>query len=419
MKTLPVKKAVVVIGLLTVSAIAADWPQWRGPQRDGLSTETGLMKEWPKGGPKLIWQLTDIGSGYSTPAVVGDRFYIIINTGDDEYVEARSIADGKKMWSRKIGKVGRNSGPQYPGSRSTPTVDGDMLYALGSDGDLVCLDTAAGKEVWHKSLRKDFSGKPGMWAYSESPLIDGNVLVCTPGGTEATVVALNKTNGQPIWKSPLPEGDAAAYASPIVTNAGGVSQYVTFLSKGVVGIEAKSGKLLWRYDKTAAKSPANIPTPVAHDGSVYTSTSMGGAGLFKIKGEGSTFEADPVYFDKQLPSSIGGSVLIGGYLYGTNGKGLMCVEFSTGKVKWTDSCVGPASVCSAEGRLYLHGEKGDVALVEATPEGYHELGRFTPPNQPKHKQQMGRAWPYPVVANGRLYFRDLDRLWCYDISSAK
>jgi outer membrane protein assembly factor BamB len=239
------------------------------------------------------------------------------------------------------------------------------------------------------------------------------VLVCTPGGSEATLVALNKKTGELLWKSPVPGGDQAAYASAIVVEVGGVKQYVQFLQNGVVGVDAGTGKFLWRYDKTAQGSPANIPTPVAHDGYVYSATSMSGGGLARLKVIQNAIEAEPVYAARKLPTSIGGAVQVGDYLYGTTGSALLCVEFRTGAIQWEDRSVGPGSVCYADGRLYLHGENGDVALVEATPEAYREKGRFTPPDPPNRGQ--ARAWAYPVVANGRLYIRDLGTLWCYDV----
>jgi outer membrane protein assembly factor BamB len=408
---------VATSGLVCLTAFATDWPQWRGPHRDGISDETGLLKEWPKGGPKLLWQLKDVGSGYGTPAVAGDWVYLLGNTGmDDEYVEARAVADGKKGWTTRLGKVGPNSGQNYPGARSTPTVDGTLLYALGSNGDLACLEAASGKVVWKKNLRTDFGGKPGMWAYAESPLIDGDVLVCTPGGAKATIVALNKKTGDVIWESASEKEDNAAYASPIVMDFGGVKQYVLFLAKGLVGVDAKTGKYLWRYEKTARGSLANIPTPVTHGGYVFSSTGQGGAGLVRLLSKGGEFDTEPVYFTKNLPTSIGGSLLIGDYLYGTNAKGLMCADFASGNVKWQQQAVGPASVCYADGRLYVHGESGEVALAEAIPDAYREKGRFTPPDQPTHTKGQ-KAWAYPVVANGRLYLRDLDRLWCYDVKA--
>jgi outer membrane protein assembly factor BamB len=407
---------VVAFCLAVMPAWAVDWPQWRGPARTGISTETGLLAEWPTDGPKLLWQAKEIDEGYSTPAVVGDRIYLLSNRGmDDEFVQALSAADGQQLWAVRIGKVGPNQGPQYPGARSTPTVDGDVLYALGSDGDLACVEVNGGKIRWQKNLRTDFGGVPGNWAYSESPLVDGDRLICTPGGKEATIVALDKKTGEPIWKCALEEADEAAYASAIVIEAAGAKQYVQFLQKGVVGVDAKSGEKLWRYEKTAQGSPANIPTPVAHDAFVYSASGRGGGGLVEIKTSDSGVEADEIYAGPKLPTSIGGAVYVGDALYGTNSAGLMSVDFADGEVSWQDRSVGPGAVCYAENRLYVHGEGGDVALVEATPEAYHEKGRFTPPDAPA--KGKAKAWAYPVVANGRLYIRDWGTLWCYDISA--
>src|SRR5438093_13087724 len=211
----------ILAGLVVSSAlpaVASDWPQWRGPQRDGVSPETGLLKEWPKDGPALRWKVADVGSGYSTPAVVGDRLYLLANEGlDNEFVRALSVKDGKRAWSTRLGKVGNpQQKPNFPAARSTPTVEGELLYSLSSDGDLACLESGAGKVRWQKNLRADFGGKPGEWAYSESPLIDGDALVCTPGGSEATLVALNKRTGQTLWKCAVPESDEAAYASAVI-----------------------------------------------------------------------------------------------------------------------------------------------------------------------------------------------------------
>ena len=398
-------------------APAADWPQWRGPGRDGISHETGLLKEWPKEGPKLIWQIKDAGSGFSTPAVVGDRIFLLGSKGtDDEFVQARAVDDGRKIWSTRIGKVGNpDQKPSYPGARSTPTVDGDSLYALGSDGDLVCLAVAGGDVVWKKNLRTDFGGKPGTWAYAESPLVDGDVLVCTPGGKDATLVALNKKSGDLIWKCPVPEGDEAAYASVIIVDAGNRKQYVQFLQKGVVGVDAQNGKLLWRYNRTAEGSPANIPTPLAAGDSIYTAAGKSGGALVQLNVADGAFKAKQIYFSPKLPTSIGGTVKIGDYLYGTNGKTLQCVTFASGEVKWSDRGIGPGALCYADGRLYLHGENGEMALVEATPEAYRERGRFTPANPPD--RGGAKAWAYPVISGGRLYIRDGESLWSYDISA--
>ena len=408
----------IAVTLLATLAQAADFPQWRGPNRDGISAETGLLKAWPKEGPKLLWQVSDMGEGYSTPAVAGKHLYLLTNKGmDDELVECRTVADGKIVWSQRIGKVGNpDQRPSYPAARSTPTVDGESIYALGSDGDLICLEIASGKLRWQKNLRTDFGGKPGAWAYAESPLIDGDVLVCTPGGADATLVALKKQTGEVIWKSVVPGGDAAGYASAMAIDAAGVKQYVQFLAKGQVGVDAKTGKFLWRYERTAKGSPANMLTAVARDSIVYSGAPRSGGGAVKLTaGDGGAIKAEEVYFDNKLPTAIGGAVLVGDHLYGTTAQVLVCADFKTGKIAWTDRCIGAASVCVADGMLYLHGENGDVALVEASPAGYAEKGRFTPPGQPDRGQS--KAWAYPVVAGGKLFIRDMGVLWCFDIAA--
>jgi outer membrane protein assembly factor BamB len=409
---------------LTVSTAclrAEDWPQWRGPQRNGISQEKGLLQEWPKEGPKLLWQSQECGSGYSTPAVVGGRLYLLGNEGlDNEFVRALGGKDGKAIWTTRLGKVGNpDQQPKFPAARSTPTVEGEQLYALSSDGDLVCLETATGKVRWQKSLRADFGGKPGTWAYSESPLIDGEALTCTPGGSEATLVALNKNTGEVLWKCAVPGGSEAAYSSAIVVEAGGIRQYVQMLQKGLVGVATKTGAFLWRYDKTISKFNANIPTPVARKGVIYSAGAGTGGGLIKLKGNDGAVIAEQIAFSPKLPTAIGGAVLVGDYFYGTTAQTLLCAEFATGNLKWDDRALGAASLCLADGRLYLHGENGEAALVEATPDGYREKGRFAPANQPKHGQPMEKSWAYPVVANGRLYIRDHASLWCYDVKAGQ
>jgi len=414
--------AVPVTRSANIGTSISDWPQWRGPQRNGTSPESGLLKQWPAEGPKLLWQVNDIGDGFSTPAVVGTRLYLMSNRGmENEFVQALSTQDGKPIWTTRVGNVGNpDQNPPYPKARSTPTVDGDFIYALGSDGDLVCLETRSGKIRWQKSLRKDFGGQPHEWAYAESPLVDGDVVVVTPGGAEATLVALNKKTGAMIWKSAVPGADPAGYASAIVVEGGGRKQYVQFLSQGIVGVDAKTGAFLWRY-KEVVKGPAQAFTPVARDGYVYGGALSVGGGLVRLKPEGNGIAAEQVYFARGLPNGFGGAVLVGAYLYGTEmaGQELVAVEFTTGKVRWKAESLGRASVAYADGLLYVHGWIGNVGLVEATPEGYREKGRFTPPNQPKRTGQYAdTAYAYPVIANGRLYIRDLGTLWAYDIKAS-
>jgi len=405
--------------LLPLEARAAEWPQWRGPQRNGISAETGLLAEWPKEGPKLVWQVKDIDSGYSTPSVVGDRLYLLSNQGlDNEFVQALDAKGGKRIWSQRIGKVGNpDQQPNYPAARSTPTVDGEWVYAFGSDGDLACLERATGKVRWHANVRKDYGGQPGIWAYSESPLVDGEAVICTPGGPDATMLALNKNTGELIWKCAVAGGEQAAYTSALVIEVGGVRQYVQMLQKGLVGVEAKTGKLLWRYDRTAKGSPAVIPTPVVDGDFIYSAAGRSGGGGVRLKVNGGTFETEQLYFSPKLPTSVGGALKVGEYLYGTSAGALLCLEFKTGNVKWDDRSIGAAALCYADGRLYLHGENGEVALLEATPEAYREKGRFKPVDQPD--RGSSKAWAYPIIADGRLYIRDLGTLWCYDVKAGK
>jgi len=369
--------------------------------------------------------VNDLGDGFSTPVVVRDRIYLMSNRGmENEFVQALSTQDGKVIWTTRVGNVGNpQQNPSYPKARSSPTVDGDLLYALGSDGDLACLEAKSGKVRWQKSLRKEFGGQPGEWAYAESPLVDGDLVVITPGGAEATLVALNKKTGATAWKSAVPGGDPAGYASAIVVQGGGRKQYVQFLSKGLVGVDAKTGQFLWRY-KEAAKGPAQYFTPVARGEYVYGGALGIGGALIRLKPDGGGVAAEQVYFTRGLPNGIGGAVVVGDYLYGTEiAEGpLVAIEFATGKIKWKAESIGRVSIAYADGNLYLHGVNGDFALAEATPAGYREKGRFTPPNQPKHPTLGGfpeMSFAYPVIANGRLYIRDLGSLWAYDIKASR
>ena len=340
---------------------------------------------------------------------------------ENEFVAALSTQDGKVIWTTRVGNVGNpNQNPPYPKARSTPTVDANFIYALGSDGDIACLEAKSGKLRWSKNIRKEFGGVPGEWAYAESPLVDGDLVVVTPGGPEATMVALNKKTGALVWRLVVPGGEPAGYASAIVVQGGGRKQYVQLLSKGIVGVNAKTGEFLWRYTDVA-KGPAQYFTPIARGEYVYCGALGVGGGMVRLKPESSGVTAEQVYFIRGLPNGIGGAVLVGDHLFGTEvAQQLVAVEFTTGKVKWKSENFGWASVAAADGHLYFHFINGDIALVEASPESFREKGRFAPPNQPK-KKQVGQfpegAFAYPVIANGRLYIRDLGTLWAYDIKA--
>lgn len=411
MRTAQIAALTILFGL-TIRATADDFPQWRGPTRDGISKEKGLLAEWPAGGPKLRWKRNDIGNGYSTPSVAGGRLYLMVNRGDDEFAVALSEKDGSTVWTRRVGQVGKNEMPRYPGARSTPTIDGDRAYVLGSDGDLACLNAADGAVIWKKSLRTDLDGKPGMWAYAESVLIDGDALVCTPGGEKATMAALDKKDGRVLWRCAVPGGDRASYSSIQVAELGGVRQYVQWVHNGVIGVEAKTGKFLWKYEKSKDEA-ANIAMPLLHASAVLSSSGRNGTALTRIEPKGDGVEANEVYFTRALAATIGGMVRLGEQVYGSHRDAIVCLDWATGKVRWRERSVGPAAILYADGRLYVRGEdKGEVVLLEATPEAYREKGRFTQPERSK-----SRAWPYPVVANGRLYLRDENLLFCYDVQA--
>jgi outer membrane protein assembly factor BamB len=393
-----------------------DWPQWQGPERTAVSKETGLLADWSKDGPPLAWKAKELGGGYSTPSVAAGRVFGMSYRGDDEGVWAVDEATGQPLWWTRISdankKIGYGEGP-----RCTPTVDGDVLYALGTAGDLVCLGTKDGKEVWHKNLARDFGGKMmSGWGYSESPLLDGDKLICTPGGKDATLLALDKKNGEVLWKAPVPGGDGAGYASPIAIDAAGHKQYVQFLRGGLVGVDAANGAFLWRYAK-CANGTANCSTALYADGEVFGASDYGtGGGLVKLsKDAAGGVKADEVYFTKEMKNHHGGMILHDGYLYGANGGKLVCLEFKTGKVMWGGDkakTAGKGSVALADGRLYYREEGGTMVLIEAGAQGYVEHGRFSQPDRSKKN-----AWPHPVVANGRLYLRDQDVLLCYDVKA--
>jgi outer membrane protein assembly factor BamB len=389
-----------------------DWPQWRGADRTGISRETGLLKTWPATGPVLAWKATGLGGGYSTPSVAGGRIYGMGAREEQEVVWALDEKTGKEVWATVLVPANRQVG-YGEGPRATPTVDGDRLYALGVSGDLVCLDLGSGKLRWRKNLVSDFGGAIPNWGYAESPLVDGEKLIVTPGGGTATLAALNKLTGDVIWKAQVPSPNGAHYASAIAADVQGVRQYIQFTGGGLVGVAAQDGRFLWKYDHHANLT-ANIATPIYRDNCVLISAAYGsGAGLVKLEpAADGTFTATEVYFNAQLKNKHGGMVLVGDYVYGFDDPGtLTCMEFKTGRTVWQDRSVGGnAAVTFADGHLYCRSQRGTVALVAATPDGYQETGRFEQPDR-----STANAWPHPVIAHGKLYLRDQDVLLCYDV----
>jgi outer membrane protein assembly factor BamB len=384
--------------------VAADWPQWRGLHRDGISPETALLESWPAGGPRLVWKTQGLGEGYSSFAVVGDRIYTQGQQGNQEFVLAYDTNTGKQLWKVPTGggyQESRGNGP-----RGTPTIDGDRLYALAADGTLVCLRAATGERIWGVNLMERFGGRVPTWGISESPLIDGDRLIVTPGGPGASVVALEKLKGNLLWKS---QSDSAGYSSPIAFDAGGARKVVVFTAQGAIALDMKNGEFQWRYDKVANRT-ANIATPIVHDGYVFLSSDYGtGCALLKLTASAKAVDASEVYFNREMRNHYTTSVLVGDHLYGFSSGILTAMKFLTGEVAWRDRSVGKGNVIYAEGNLYAFGEDGVVGLIQATPQSYREKSRF------EIRKGSYPTWTPPVIANGKLYLRDQDNLYCYNI----
>jgi outer membrane protein assembly factor BamB len=382
-------KPVILSGLVLLFAVAgqvmgqagANWPQWRGPNRDGVSKETGLLKQWPENGPPLVWKASGAGRGYSSFAVANGRLYTMGLRGDREVLVAFDIANGKEAWATPHGGAFRND--QGDGPRGTPTVDGDRVYALGGNGDL--------------------SASNITWGISESPLVLGNKVLVNAGANNASIVALNKENGAVIWKS---QSDEAGYSSAIPLQVNGGTQVVFFTGARAVGLDVNDGKLLWEYRKPSNRT-ANVATPIARGNRVFISSDYGtGGGVVEIKPDNT---AQEIYFTKDMRNHHSSSILVGDYLYGFSSAILTAMKFDTGEIAWRDRSVGKGSLVFADGHLYAFSENGVVGLIEATPEGYREKGRF------KIQQESLPTWAHPVVAGGRLYLRDQDTIYAYDV----
>jgi len=419
-------KLVAGIGLIicTLSVYSADWPQWRGPDRNGKSKESSLLDQWPEGGPSLLWQSKGMGAGYSSMAIANGRIITMGDIGEKQYVIAADQKNGAILWKTAVGPFWKDN---YGGARCTPTVDANRVYAINTEGDLSCLNAENGKLIWEKSLTKDFGGMMSAgqnvhWKFSESPLIDGNKVIVTPGSNDAAMVALDKTSGSEIWRTSIPVlgekgADGAGYSSPVVSNAGGVRQYVQFIGRGVIGVHAETGKFLWGYNKVA-NDVANIPTPIIHGDHVFVSSGYGtGSALLKINRKGENFQAEEVYFlgGKECQNHHGGMVLLNDHIYlgaGHNKGRPQCVNLKTGKTIWgpiRNEGAGSAALTYADGHLYYRYQNGLMVLVEATVEGYKEKGSFMIP------EVKAFSWSHPVVLDGKLYLREQDHLFCYDI----
>lgn len=395
-----------------VLGAAPDWHQWRGPNRDGISTETGLLKQWPSGGPRLLWKAQGLGSAFASVTVAGNAIFTQGDKGARNYVIALKREDGTPLWETELGRSGAPGWGGYAGPRCVPTVEGPLVFAVGQYGEVACLDAASGQVKWRKDYIKDFGGKLPEWGYSGMPLVIGDKVILTPGGDRGNLVALNKTTGALIWQS-KELTDNIHYSSPILAVIGGVTQIIQLTDAHVAGVAAENGQVLWRARRKG--TTAVIPTPVHENGLVYVTSEYGiGCNLFQVTATGGKFTARQVYANKVMVNKQGGVVKVGEHVYGfSTGKGWTCQDFKTGEAVWQErGRLDKGSIIYADGRLYLRAEdgKGTVALIEATPTGYKEHGRFDPPHRSDDK-----AWAHPAIADGKLYLRDQDILLCYDI----
>ena len=398
--------AICILGLSTAVSNRAldDWPQWRGRNRDGIATEKGLMKSWPQGGPPLAWRAQGAGEGYSSFAVAGGKLYTLGARGGTEYVMAFDEATGKKLWEVANGR--RFDNDRGSGPRATPTVVDGEVYAYGASGDISVLNAATGAVRWKVNVLQKFGGNNIQWGLSESPLVLSDRIIINPGARGASVVALSRKDGSVLWQT---MNDEAGYSSAILHEVGGIRQAILFTASRGIGVDVNTGRLLWSYDRVA-NGTANIATPIARGNKVFLSSDYGtGAGLLELSVSGKSITPRQVYFTREMRNHHASSVLIGEHLYGFSSAILTAMKFDTGEVAWRDRSVGKGSVIFADERLYLFGENGVVGLAEANPTGYREHGRF------ELRTGSLPTWAHPVVANGKLFLRDQDTIYAYNV----
>lgn len=411
---------------------ADDWPQFQGVMRDNRSAETGLLTAWPEAGPKLAWSFKDAGLGYSSPAVVDGRIYLTGSRDGKAELLCLSAEDGKEIWSLPLNQKNFDfEGNAWgAGPRASAAVDGDRVYALAGDGQLVCASTD-GDLKWQLNMISDLggsvrnvdAGEPKVigWGYCVGPLVDGEHLICTPGSTkgEGLVIALDKTTGKEVWRS-KELNEEATYASPIVVTIDDVKQYVVMTQFGIASVAAEDGKLLWYYKRSRAYSDVVIPTPIVHENIVYSSTGDGCDIFHVTKGGDGEFTTEKVHSGRKVKNSIGGFVFHDGHIFCTaERRGWVCQSLKTGKIVWyqrANKSVGDGSLILADGHLYLYGEKSaEVSLVEASTKKWIQKGRFALPEASKNTPASGKNWTRPIIADGKMYIRDQELLFCYEV----
>lgn len=413
MKVLSLFASVICFaGLGSTFLPAGDWPQWRGADRSDVSQETGLLKEWPSTGPKQLWLNENAGLGYSGFSIADGKLFTMGARGSSEFLICLDAGAGKELWHVELGPMLDNGWGDGP--RGTPSVDGERVYAMGGTGSLVCAQVSDGKSLW-RAMMSDLGGKKPNWGYCESVTVDGPRVVCTPGGGEGSIAALDKLTGDVLWRSTdLTNG--AQYASIVPTVINDKPQYLQLFQDTVAAVSREDGKLLWKADwpgKTAV-----IPTPICRDGHVFITSGYGvGCSLVKIDADDKPHEA---YFNKNMKNHHGGVILVGDHVYGySDGFGWMCLDFKTGEIVWSEkNALGKGCLTCADGMLYCVDEQdATVVLAEASPAGWKEHGRFDLAPLTTKRKPKGKVWTHPVVSNGKLYLRDQELLFCFDVTA--
>ena len=398
--------------LLGIMALAADkapspnWPQWQGPRRDNFSTDTGLLKKWPDGGPPLVWKATGMGRGYSGVAIADGKIYTMGDIDGSSCVIALD-SGGKILWTSKIGPDTGNK--NYPGTRSTPTIDGDKLYVLTQGGDVACVNAADGNVVWRRNLINEFAGEMvTQWGYCECVLVDDNKVICNPGSKDGAFLALDKNTGDQVWRN-KEITDKGSYSSFILATIGGQKQYIKLDHMRLAALKPEDGSILWQALRH--RGGQTVPTPIVRGNDIWVTSGGGGSELYHVDVKDGKFSASKVYAN-DYSDNHSGDVVVGDYIYGCAENGVLkCMRWADGKEMWTAHDTDKASITAADGRLYLRDEKKTMYLIEATPESFKLISRFDPPDRAKGVPN----WSHPIVCGGFLYLRDQDVLLCYDV----
>ena len=391
--------------LLCYSFVWAQTPsKWRGPNGNGVYNETGLLKKWPAGGPQIIWYFDKLGTGHSSPVIDNNLIYLSGMEGTTGYIYVLTT-DGKLKWKAPYGTEFSES---YPGARSTPVIAGDLLYMYSGLGELVCMSTADGKIKWKKNILKEFDAENIRWGVTETVVVDGDIVYVTPGGKKNNVVALNRKTGSLVWSSPA-KGTLSAYCTPLLINLPARKLLVTMVEGNIIGLDAANGKMLWSHPHTN-KYEIHPNTPIYHDGGLFCFSGYGQGGVkLELSPDGSNVKK--AWFSEKLDSRMGAMVLVNGYLYGSGdtGREWRCVDWKTGAEKYADKTIAKGTVVYADGMLYCYSERGELALVEATPAGFKIAG------QTKVELGTDQHWAHPVIGDGKLYIRHGNTLIAYKI----